>query len=78
MILVTGATGTIGAPLVKMLSAAGEQVREVARHPGIRADVAPPGVEVFFGDLKRPEAIVPALRGVASLLWTTPPQCPLP
>ena len=67
MILVTGATGTIGAPLVKMLSAAGEQVREVARHPGIRADVAPPGVEVFFGDLKRPEAIVPALRGVTSL-----------
>jgi uncharacterized protein YbjT (DUF2867 family) len=63
VILVTGATGTIGRPLVHLLSAAGEQVRALARHP----DALPPGVEVVGGDLSRPDTIATALQGVTSL-----------
>ncbi len=67
MILVTGATGTIGWPLVSVLAAAGEQVRALARHTGIPADSLPAGVEMVRGDVSRPETIVAALHGVTTL-----------
>ena len=67
MILVTGATGTIGRPLVNVLAAAGEQVRALARHTGRPADELPAGVEAVPGDLSRPETIVAALHGVTTL-----------
>ena len=57
MILVTGATGTIGRPLVNVLAAAGEQVRALARHTGTPADGLPAGVEMVRGDVSRPEAV---------------------
>ena len=44
MILVTGATGTIGRPLVKLLPAADETVPALSRHPGVPNDM-PSGVE---------------------------------
>ena len=66
MILVTGATGTIGRPLVNVLAAAGERVRALARHTGIHADGLP-GVELVRGDVARPETIVAALHGVETL-----------
>jgi len=67
VILVTGATGTIGWPLVNVLAAAGEQVRALARHTGIHADGLPAGVEMVRGDVSRPETIVAALHGVTRL-----------
>jgi uncharacterized protein YbjT (DUF2867 family) len=67
VILVTGATGTIGRPLVHLLSSAGEQVRALARHIGRQPDASPPGVEVFLGDLSRPQTIAAALHGVTAL-----------
>jgi uncharacterized protein YbjT (DUF2867 family) len=67
VILVTGATGTIGRPLVNVLAAAGEQVRALARRTGRPADELPAGVEAVPGDLSRPETIVAALHGVTTL-----------
>ena len=67
MILVTGATGTIGRPLVNVLAATGYQVRALARHTGIHADHLPAGVESVRGDVSRPETIVAALHGVTTL-----------
>ncbi|MEV4054647.1 NAD(P)H-binding protein [Amycolatopsis sp. NPDC049688] len=47
MIMVVGATGNVGAPLVRMLAEAGEKVTAVSR----RITAAPPGVVVRQGDL---------------------------
>lgn len=47
MIMVVGATGNVGAPLVRMLAEAGEAVTAVSR----RITEAPPGVVVRQGDL---------------------------
>ncbi|MEV6829672.1 NAD(P)H-binding protein [Amycolatopsis sp. NPDC051102] len=47
MIMVVGATGNVGEPLVRMLSAAGEEVTAVAR----RITTVPPGVVARQGDL---------------------------
>ncbi len=47
MIMVVGATGNVGAPLVRMLAEAGEEVTAVSR----RITAAPPGVVVRQGEL---------------------------
>jgi uncharacterized protein YbjT (DUF2867 family) len=65
MILVTGATGTIGRPLVEVLVGEGVKVRAVTRGP--RVDGLPAGVEVVDGDLARPEGLAPTLDGVTAL-----------
>lgn len=65
MILVTGATGTIGRPLVDTLSAAGVDVRAVTRTPQVAG--LPTQVEVVAGDPSRPDTIVAFLSGVRAL-----------
>ncbi len=62
MILVTGATGTIGSEVVRRLAARGEKVRALTRDPA-RLDAAP-GVEVVRGDFLDPESVDSALAGV--------------
>ncbi|MFE7796241.1 NAD(P)H-binding protein [Nocardia sp. NPDC057440] len=62
MILVTGATGNIGAELVAQLSASGERVRALVRNPD-RAGL-PVGVEAVTGDLNRPESMTETFDGV--------------
>src|SRR3954454_17141117 len=63
MILVTGATGNVGAELVHALAAAGEPVRALVRDDARRAAL-PAGVEAAVGDLNRPDTVAPALEGV--------------
>src|SRR3954452_201237 len=63
MILVTGATGNVGAELVRALAAAGEPVRALVRDDARRAAL-PAGVEAAVGDLNRPDTVAPALEGV--------------
>jgi uncharacterized protein YbjT (DUF2867 family) len=65
MILVTGATGTVGRPLIEVLSTAGVEIRAVTRNPQTAG--LPDGVEVVRGDPSRPDTITPALRGVTAL-----------
>jgi uncharacterized protein YbjT (DUF2867 family) len=66
MILVTGATGTIGRPLVDLLTSEGAKVRAVTRNPQAAANL-PAGVEVVEGDLSRPDTITPFLDGVTAV-----------
>jgi uncharacterized protein YbjT (DUF2867 family) len=67
VIVVTGATGNVGRPLVEALVAAGEKVRAVARRP---PDV-PEGVEAVPGDLLRPDTLAPAVAGAEALFLLT-------
>ncbi|GAA3585844.1 NAD(P)H-binding protein [Nonomuraea rosea] len=62
MILVTGATGNIGSPLVAALAQAGQQVRALVRDP--RRVTLPQGVEPVTGDLNAPDSLTGALTGV--------------
>jgi uncharacterized protein YbjT (DUF2867 family) len=64
-ILVAGATGNVGRPLVEQLVQAGHQVRALTRNPG-KANL-PAGAEVIAGDLTNPETLTAAMEGVDSL-----------
>jgi uncharacterized protein YbjT (DUF2867 family) len=66
MLLVTGATGTIGRPLVDLLAGAGAEVRAVTRNPQA-AGLPAAHVEVVQGDPSRPDTIAPFLEGVTAL-----------
>ncbi|WP_280246444.1 NAD(P)H-binding protein [Nocardia abscessus] len=61
MIVITGATGTIGSEIIRQLAERGERVRAVTRNPD-RARV-PAGVEVVRGDYTDIESIAAAMRG---------------
>jgi len=64
MILVTGASGTVGSEVLKALGAMRARVRAAYRtHP---PDL-PAGVEAVALDYDRPETLRPALRGVQTL-----------
>ncbi|MEU4610212.1 NAD(P)H-binding protein [Streptomyces umbrinus] len=65
MILVTGATGNVGAGVVRAVAAAGEPVRAMSRS-GEGAGL-PQGAEGVAGDLNRPETVREALDGVRAL-----------
>src|SRR2546423_9964231 len=65
MILVTGATGAVGRPLVRQLVAGGAELRAVTRDP--QAARLPEGVEVVAGDPSQPETIAHDLIGVTAL-----------
>jgi uncharacterized protein YbjT (DUF2867 family) len=61
MILVTGASGTVGSEVVKLLVAAGEKVRAMTRDPAkVKLD---PKVEVVAGDFAKPESLDAAVAG---------------
>ena len=65
MILVTGATGTNGIEIVKLLSRSGVRCRALVRNrQKILTFSDLPGVEVVEGDLSRQESLAPALDGV--------------
>jgi uncharacterized protein YbjT (DUF2867 family) len=61
-VLVTGATGHVGRPVVEQLVAAGVPVRAMTRRPH-EARFAE-AVETVAGDLTEPQALAPVLAGV--------------
>jgi len=65
MIVVTGATGKVGRPLVTALLAAAAEVRGLTRDPA--AAGLPAGAEVARFDPGRPETIAAALAGAAKV-----------
>lgn len=69
MILVTGATGFIGAEILRRASRRGWRVRGLARHPD-RAEAIGrlPHVELFRGDVSTPEDLDEAMEGVAAVI----------
>jgi uncharacterized protein YbjT (DUF2867 family) len=69
-ILVTGASGNVGAPLVDALVAAGHPVRAAATRPA----AAPAGVQAVRLDFLDPSSFGPALQGVRRVFLMRPPQ----
>lgn len=65
MILVTGATGNTGRPLIDLLSIEGAHIRAVTRNP--QAVGLPAHVEVVEGDPSQPDTVAPSLEGVTGL-----------
>jgi uncharacterized protein YbjT (DUF2867 family) len=72
MILVTGATGTVGRQVVEQLIAAHQPVRALARDPDSAG--LPGGVELVAGDLSDAVGLAPHLHGIDAvfLLWPFP------
>jgi len=72
VILVTGATGSVGRQVVEQLVAEGQPVRALARDP--HGAALPDGVEVVAGDLSDAVGLAPHLDGVDAvfLLWPFP------
>ncbi|WP_331742462.1 NAD(P)H-binding protein (plasmid) [Streptomyces sp. NBC_00876] len=71
MILVTGATGTIGREVVREIPA-DLDLRIMARDPGRVTDV-PPAAETVHGDFTDPASLADALRGVHTAFLVTNP-----
>ena len=71
MLLVTGATGNIGRPLVHELSARGAKLRVLVRDPARAADL-PESAERVVADLAEPATLAPAFAGVDRLFLLTP------
>lgn len=69
MIVVTGATGNVGRPLVRALIAAGEQVTAVSRRTPTTP--LPPGVRHQQADLTEPKNLKPVLDGAQTLFLLT-------
>jgi len=65
VILVTGATGTVGREVVAQLLVAGEKVRALTRNPS-RAHLDEQ-VELVAGDFNQPETLAKAVEGVESI-----------
>src|SRR6516225_9144903 len=63
--LITGATGTVGRELVKLLLDEGQPVAAVTRNPGTAA--LPDGVQLVRGDPSHPSTLTSALHGVEAI-----------
>jgi uncharacterized protein YbjT (DUF2867 family) len=72
MILVTGATGSNGKEILKLLSAKNVQVRIMVRDLNRAKDIAAPNVEIVEGDFDRPETLLAALSGVEQTFLVAP------
>ncbi|ONF72912.1 SDR family oxidoreductase [Amycolatopsis keratiniphila] len=67
-VLVTGATGTVGSALIPALLARGVAVRAMTRNPGRSV----PGAETVVADLRDPESVAAALKGVDAAFLNSP------
>lgn len=74
MILVCGATGTVGRELVNRLSAANIRTRALVREANKARQLEAPKVELFEGDFERPETLANAVAGVEQLFLLSPPH----
>ncbi|MEP6551669.1 MAG: NmrA family NAD(P)-binding protein, partial [Gemmatimonadales bacterium] len=73
MILVAGSTGVLGSEIVRSLTARGEKVRAMVRVTSAPEKVARLkewGAEIVRADLKEPETLLAACRGVSSVIST--------
>jgi uncharacterized protein YbjT (DUF2867 family) len=70
MILVAGATGSLGGVIVRGLRERGESVRALARCGSNHAPLGQASVHVVLGDLKDPESLERACQGVTAVITT--------
>jgi uncharacterized protein YbjT (DUF2867 family) len=80
MILVTGATGTVGRHVVQLLTDRGVATRALTRDPSRVAPASTPGggLDVVRGDFDDPASLKPAVEGVTTLFLLTAPVAPSP
>lgn len=71
MILVVGATGTVGSEVLRQLVAAGERARALVRDREKAGERLGEQVELVVGDLDRPETLHAALAGVDQVFLLT-------
>ncbi|WP_316529033.1 NAD(P)H-binding protein [Kitasatospora brasiliensis] len=74
-ILVIGATGSVGRHVTAALAEEGHDVRALVRDPA--KAVLPDTVELFRGDLTRPESLAPALAGGVEAVYLMWPGLPV-
>src|SRR6201988_1701929 len=80
--LLTGATGFVGAAVLRTLIAAGHNVRALVRPNSDRRNLSGVDCEIFFGDLAEPDSLKRAVRGCEALfhvaadyrLWVLDPE----
>jgi uncharacterized protein YbjT (DUF2867 family) len=72
LILVVGATGTVGTELVKQLAAAGRRPRALVRNRE-KAQAVDSLADPVIGDLSRPETLAPAFVGAERVFILAPP-----
>lgn len=70
VVLVIGATGALGRPLVQLLRRRGVAVRAACRHPEAGADLAALGAELMAADLTDPASLQRACAGVDRLIMS--------
>ncbi|MEO3867787.1 SDR family oxidoreductase [Nonomuraea sp. B12E4] len=76
MILVTGATGTVGSEVARLLAAGGERVRALTRNPAKAPAMA--GVEMVRGDFDDPESLAYAAAKAEALFLLDAPGPEVP
>jgi len=72
MILVVGATGTVGSEVVRQLRAAGQDVRALARTAEKASAVEADGAMAVLGDVAQPDSLTAALEGVDRVFVVLP------
>lgn len=70
MILVTGATGTVGSQIVAELTRGGQPVRVLTRSRE-KANIFGPTVDVVIGNLDEPASLIPAMKDVERFFLLT-------
>ncbi|GAB3799750.1 NAD(P)H-binding protein [Micromonospora zhanjiangensis] len=76
MILVTGASGTVGRHVVQLLTEGGQRARAMTRNPSGYA--LPRGADVVRADFDDPESLRRAVTGVRTVFLLTAPAAPTP
>jgi len=74
MILITGATGTVGSEVVKQLAATGAPLRALVRNLEKANQIRRPGVELAQGDFDKPETLGAALAGAEKVFLLSSPD----
>jgi uncharacterized protein YbjT (DUF2867 family) len=74
MILVTGATGTVGSEAVRLLSARRHPTRALVRDPSrvARRDDLADEIEIVTGDFARPDTLDAAMDGIDTVILVSP------
>lgn len=75
MVLITGATGTIGSNILRILASRGEPVRAMTRDPR-RILASHSCVDIAQADFNDPPSLVSAVRGVDAIFLMSAPASP--